>query len=134
MAKVLVHLGTQHCFVVHGEDGLDEITLTARTEVSEGKAGRVSNYHLEPKDFGLACVPMKEFAGGDATVNARITRDILQGRKGPKREIVCVNAAPAFVAAGKAKTLQAGYKLAGEIIDSGAAMQKLERLVEFTTK
>ncbi len=134
LAKVLIHLGTQHCFVVHGMDGLDEVTLSDRTQVSEGKAGRVSSYHLDPSDFGLKRVPLKELVGGTAEENAQITREILQGRKGPKREVVCLNAAPALVAGEKAKTLQEGFQLAGRIIDTGAAVQKLERLIEFTNK
>ena len=134
LAKVLVHLGTQHCFVVHGMDGLDEITLTDRTKVSEGKAGRVSSYFSEPSDFGLARVPMKELLGGTAADNAALSREILQGRKGPKRDIVCMNAAPALVGGGKAKTMQEGYLEAGRVIDCGAAMEKLERLIENTNK
>ncbi len=134
MAKVLIHLGTQHCFVVHGMDGLDEITLTDRTRVSEGKAGVVSSYFIEPDEFGLHRVRLKELTGGTAEENAQITRDILRGRKGPKRDIVCLNAAPAFVAAGKAKTLQDGFALANQAIDSGAASEKLEKLVTFTNK
>lgn len=134
LARVLVHLGTQHCFVVHGMDGLDEITLTDRTQVSEGKAGRVSTYAIEPAEFGLSRVPLKELAGGTAEDNAKITRQILEGRKGPKREIACLNAAPAFVAAERAKTLQEGYKLAIRSIDTGAAVEKLQRLIQFTTR
>ena len=134
LARVLVHLGTQHCFVVHGMDGLDEVTLSDRTQVSEGKGGRVSSYHLEPGDFGLKPVPLKELVGGTAEDNAHITREILQGRKGPKRDVVCMNATLALVAGEKAKTLQEGFQLAGRIIDSGAAIQKLERLIEFTNK
>ena len=134
MAKVLIHLGTQHCFVVHGMDGLDEITLTDRTRVSEGKAGVVSSYFIEPDEFGLHRVRLKELTGGTAEENAQITRDILRGRKGPKRDIVCLNAAPAFVAAGRAKTLQEGFVLANKAIDSGAAMERLEKLVAFTNK
>jgi anthranilate phosphoribosyltransferase len=134
MAKVLVHLGTQHCFVVHGMDGLDEITLTDRTRVSEGKAGVVSSYFIEPDEFGLHRVRLKELTGGTAGENAQITRDILRGRKGPKRDIVCLNAAPAFVAAGKVRTLKDGFVLANKVVDSGAAMEKLERLIAFTNK
>jgi anthranilate phosphoribosyltransferase len=134
MARVLVHLGTQHCFIVHGMDGLDEITLADRTRVSEGKAGVVASYFIEPEEFGLQRVKMKELSGGTAEENAQITKDILKGRKGPKRDIVCLNAAPVFVAAGKAKNLQEGFLLAGKSIDSGAAMQKLERLIAFTNK
>ena len=134
VARVLVHLGTQHCFVVHGMDGLDEVTLTDQTQVSEGKAGRVSSYHIEPADFGLTRVPMKELLGGTAQENAAITREVLQGRKGPKRDVVCLNAAAALVAGEKARTLQQGFQLAGRIIDSGAAIQTLEKLIEFTNK
>ena len=132
LAKVLVHLGTHHCFVVHGRDGLDEITLTDRTHISEGKGGVVSSYDVEPELFGLARVRMKDLVGGSPEDNAHITRDILNGRPGPKRDIVCLNAAPALVAGGKAKTLQDAVELAVNTIDSGAAMDKLERLVTFT--
>jgi anthranilate phosphoribosyltransferase len=134
MAKVLVHLGTQHCFSVHGMDGLDEVTLTDRTWVSEGKAGVVSSYFIEPKNFGLERVRLKDLSGGTADENARITRDVLSGRKGAKRDIVCLNAALALVAGKRAKTLTEGFELAGRVIESGAAMEKLERLIEFTNK
>ena len=134
MAKVLLGLGTQHCFIVHGMDGLDEITLTDRTKVSEGKGGLVSTYFVEPSDFGLQRVRSKELAGGTAEENAHILREILQGRPGAKRDIVCMNAAPAFVAGRKVKTLQEGYELAGQVIKSGAAYEKLERLIAFTNK
>lgn len=132
LCRVLVHLGAQHCFVVHGMDGLDEITLTDRTRVAEGKQGIVSSYFIEPKDFALARVPLKELVGGVAEDNAQIIRDILQGRRGPKRDVVCLNAAPAFVAGGLAKTLHDGYQQAGKVIDSGAAAEKLEKLIQFT--
>jgi len=134
LGKVLMHLGSQHCFVVHGMDGLDEITLTERTIVSEAKAGVLSNYVLTPHEFGLNRVSPKELAGGSPQENARITREILQGKKGAKRDVVCLNAAPALVAGKKAKTLQEAYQLAGDVIDSGAAADKLARLVSFTSK
>jgi anthranilate phosphoribosyltransferase len=134
LAKVLVQLGTQHCFVVHGLDGLDEVTLTDRTRVSEGKAGKVTSYHIDPKDFGLQRARLKDLAGGSAQDNAHITREILQGRPGPKRDIVCLNAAPAFMAGAKAKTWQEGYAVAKRVIETGAAMEKLERLIAFTNK
>jgi anthranilate phosphoribosyltransferase len=131
---VLMHLGSQHCFVVHGMDGLDEITLTAKTQISEAKGGVLSNYLLDPAEFGLALVPAKQLAGGTPQENATITRDILQGRKGPKRDIVCLNAAPALVAGRKAASLQDGFLVAGEAISSGAAAEKLAHLVAFTNK
>ena len=134
LGNVLMHLGSQHCFVVHGMDGLDEITLTAKSQISEATGGILSNYLLDPAEFGLALVPAKQLAGGTPQENAEITRDILQGRKGPKRDIVCLNAAPALVAARKATSLQDGFLLAGQAIDSGAAAEKLARLIAFTNK
>jgi len=134
LGSVLMHLGSQHCFVVHGMDGLDEITLTAKSQISEATGGILSNYLLDPAEFGLALVPAKQLAGGTPQENAAITRDILQGRKGPKRDIVCLNAAPALVAARKATSLQDGFLLAGQAIDSGAAAEKLARLIAFTNK
>jgi anthranilate phosphoribosyltransferase len=134
LGKVLMHLGSQHCFVVHGMDGLDEITLADRTIVSEAKGGVLSNYVLTPHEFGLERVSQKELAGGMPADNARITREVLQGRKGPKRDVVCLNAAPALVAGRKARTLHDGFRLAAEIIDSGAAAEKLTRLAAFTSK
>lgn len=134
LGKVLMYLGSQHCFVVHGMDGLDEMTLTDRTLVSEAKGGVVSNYVVTPEEFNLSRVSPKELAGGLPHDNAKITREILQGKKGPKRDMVCLNAAPALVAGRKAKTLQEGFLLAGKTIDSGAAAEKLARLVSFTAK
>ncbi|NOS80419.1 MAG: anthranilate phosphoribosyltransferase [Nitrospira sp.] len=134
LGKVLMHLGSQHCYVVHGMDGLDEITLTAKTQVSEAKGGLLSNYLLDPEEFGLALVPAKQLDGGTPQENALIAREILHGRKGPKRDIVCLNAAPALVAGRKAATLQDGFHLAGQVIDSGAAAEKLARLIAYTNK
>ena len=134
LGNVLMHLGSQHCFVVHGMDGLDEITLTTKSQISEATGGILSNYLLNPAEFGLALVPAKQLAGGTPQENAAITRDILRGRKGPKRDIVCLNAAPALVAARKATSLQDGFLLAGQAIDSGAAAEKLTRLIAFTNK
>ena len=115
-------------------DGLDEITLTTNTQVSEAKGGVLSNYILDPAEFGLALVPAKQLTGGTPQENGAITRDILRGRKGPKRDIVCLNAAPALVAGRKAASLQEGFIVAGQAIDSGAADEKLARLIAFTNK
>ncbi len=134
LAQVLIRLGTQHCFVLHGKDGLDEITLTDFTYVSEGKAGRVSSYHISPQDFGLEKVNPKELTGGTPQQNADIIEDLLKGRRNAKREIVLANAAPAFVATGKAKTLKEGYEQAEKVLDSGAAHEKLEKLAAFTNE
>lgn len=134
LGRVLLQLGSQHCFVLHGMDGLDEITLSDRTKVSEGKSGVVSSFFIAPEEFDLPRVPRREVAGGTPDENARITKDILEGRKGPKRDIVCLNAAPAMVAGQKARTLKEGFRLAQHVIDSGAAAQKLERLIACTRK
>jgi anthranilate phosphoribosyltransferase len=134
LAKVLVKLGSRHCYVVHGMDGLDEITVTDRTRVSEGKGGRITNYFIEPRDFGFERARLKDLAGGDAEENARIIRDILGGREGPRQQLVLLNAAPALVACGKAATLLDGVKRAQEAIRSGAAMEKLESLVRWTNR
>jgi len=134
LAQVLIRLGTQHCFVLHGYDGLDEITLTDSTFVSEGKAGRVRSYHVSPTDFGLQAVSPKELAGGTPVENAKVIQDILKGKKDAKRDVVLVNAAPAFVACQKAKTLRAGYEQATQVLDSGGAWEKLEKLITFTNR
>jgi len=132
LAQVLIRLGTQHCFVIHGLDGLDEITLTTNTYVSEGKTGRVSSYTISPKDFELEPVRPKELKGGDPKDNATIIQDILRGKKSAKREIALINAAPAFVACERAKTLKEGYEEAKRTVDSGAAQEKLEKLIQYT--
>jgi len=134
LARVLIRLGTQHCFVLHGYDGLDEITLTDSTYISEGKAGRVRSYHISPTDFGLSRVSAKELTGGSPAENAQFIQEILKGRKNAKRDIVLMNAAPAFVACQKAKTLQEGYEQASQVLDSGYAWEKLEKLISFTNR
>jgi anthranilate phosphoribosyltransferase len=130
LARVLMELGSTHCFVVHGSDGLDEITTTGPSRVAEGRGGVVEGWTLDPSELGIRPAKAADLAGGDAEANAEITRRILAGDPGPKRDIVLLNAAPAFVATGKAKTLEAGIALAAESIDSGAASEKLARLVE----
>lgn len=134
LGQVLLQLGSQHCFVLHGMDGLDEMTLSDRTKVSEGKSGVVSSYFVTPEEFGLSRMARKEYAGGAPEENARMTQEILQGGKGPRRDIVCLNAAPAMMAGQKAKTLQEGFRLAQRTIDSGAAADKLDRLIAYTQK
>lgn len=128
MAQVLMRLGTRHCYVVHGSDGLDEITITGTTHIAEGRAGHVQSYIVGPEDFGLKPGRPQDLAGGDVEVNARIIEAILDGEPGPRRDVVLMNAAPAIVAAGRAKDLKAGVAVAARAIDSGAAHEKLEAL------
>jgi anthranilate phosphoribosyltransferase len=108
--------------------------LSDRTKVSEGKGGVVSSYFIAPEEFDLRRVPPKELVGGAPKDNARITHDILRGKKGSKRDIVCLNAAAAMVVGQKAKTLKEGVRLAQQTIDSGAAAEKLDRLIAYTNK
>ncbi len=132
MAKVLGNLGCIHAFIVHGEDGLDEITITGRTRVSELKGGRVENYFIEPADFGIKAGRIDDLLGGESKENAEITINILKGEKGPKRDIVLLNASAAIVASGKAKDLKEGVAVAERSIDSGSALRKLEEIKEAT--
>lgn len=134
LARVLMNLGSRHCFIVHGMDGLDEITTTERTKISEGREGRVSGYFVEPSNFKLNIARIKDLTGGDAEENARITEYILKGGGGVKRDIVLLNAAPAIVACNKANSWEEAMVIAAESIDSGAAMEKLKSLREFTNR
>jgi len=116
--------------VVHGEDGLDEITNTDRTKVSELKDGRVNTYFIAPGELGFEKARKEDLTGGNAEDNAKITLEILEGRKGPKRDIVVINAAAAIVAGGRAADFAEGVKEAAGALDSGAALRKLQEIRE----
>jgi anthranilate phosphoribosyltransferase len=128
MADALAVLGTGHAFVVHGHDGLDEISIAGTTDVYEVWTGRVEHHVWNPADFGVAEASPDELIGGDAAQNARIAIEILEGGSGPRRDIVLMNAAAGLVAGGIAKDLRSGMKMAAESIDSGAALNRLEEL------
>ena len=128
MAEALATLGTGHSFIVHGHDGLDEITTTGPTDVYEVWTGRVEKHLWMPSDFGVKRAFGEDLLGGDAMRNAEIAREILSGVGGPKREIVIVNAAAGLVASGIAKDLRRGVELAEKAIESGAAQGKLHEL------
>ncbi len=132
MARVLQILGCEHVLVVHGEDGLDEITLTGETRVCELKGGRIKNYTISPEQFGLARAGLDSLKGGTAEENATHLRNILTGAVGPRRDVVLMNSAAALVAGDRVKSLQDGIDLARETLDSGRALTKLEQLVELT--
>jgi len=134
MAQVLKELGTVRAFVVHGEDGLDEISNTGASRISEVRNNQVRTYTVRPEDFGLAPARIVDLQGGSAADNAEIIRSILKGERGPKRDIVVLNAAAAIAAGGKADDIAAGVAVAQESIESGAALDKLTRLVEFCQK
>jgi anthranilate phosphoribosyltransferase len=128
IASVLQELGSRHAFVVHGCDGLDEITLTGDTRVCELNNGKIKEYILNPDDFGLQRCALEKLKGGTPEENAEIVKKVLSGEKGPKRDIVLMNATVATIAAGRAETLEDGIKMARESIDSGEAAKKLADL------
>jgi anthranilate phosphoribosyltransferase len=133
LARVLVALGTEHAWVVHGEDGLDEITLAGRTHVAEARGGEVKTIEIAPQDLGFEVGALDLLRGGDAEANAAIVRAVLSGeRRDESRALVIVTAGAALLLGGVAKDLREGAKRAAEAIDSGAAMRKLERLVKAT--
>jgi anthranilate phosphoribosyltransferase len=132
MAEVLVKLGVKRGMVVYGTDRLDEISISAPTVVCEIKDGTLTDYQITPEQFGLTLAKKADMEGGDPTENAAITRAILSGEKGPKRDAVVLNAGACIYIAGKAESLEAGIKQAQEVIDSGKAMEKLEAFVKAT--
>lgn len=134
MAHVLKNLGCRHGFVVHGMDGMDEITLTTATRVAEVSPNGVSATLIRPEDFGFSPCRMEDLHGGDAVENAAIVKAVLNGQEGPKRDIVLLNAAYALVAAGKAGNVPEGIKLAADAIDSGRSLIQLDLLIELTNE
>jgi anthranilate phosphoribosyltransferase len=132
LAEALSMLGLRRAMVVHGSDGLDEITITGSTRIAEVRDGKVHSYEVTPEEFGMRRGSLDDIAGGDAAENAGIIRDILGGKKSTRRDVVLLNAAAALVAAGKADHLAGAVPLAARSIDSGAAAKKLSALVRFT--
>jgi anthranilate phosphoribosyltransferase len=132
LGQVLAGLGCRRGFVVHGDDGMDELTLTGPTRVAEIRDGRVTLTTVTPEQFGFHRCALSELQGGDALQNAAIVRAVLSGEPGPKRDVVLLNAAFALVAAGVADTVATGIDRARGAIDSGAARGKLEQLVTLT--
>ena len=128
LCRVLHNLGSLHVMVVHGADGLDEVTTTDKTFVSEAKSGRFSDYELTPEQFGIKRAAPQDLLGGDLEENKRIVMEILKGAPGPKRDIVLLNSGCAIYAADKANSIEEGIQLAAKSIDSGAALKKLEEL------
>lgn len=133
IAGTMMNLGVERGFVVSGKDNMDEFTLTGPTVVSEIKDGSIDTYMVTPEQFGFSTCELKELQGGDGTVNAQITRDILSGKEqGPKRDIVLFNAGATLYIGGKAESIEDGIRLAAQTIDSGKAMQTLEAMVKAT--
>lgn len=134
IAEVLGKLGSERAWVVHGADGLDELTLTDKTYVAELKDGGVETFEVEPEDAGLPRAEPRDLKGADPGTNARATRALLDGERGPIRNFVLYNSAAALVVAGRADDLKAGVALAEQAIDSGAARTALDRLIEITNQ
>lgn len=132
MAEVLGQLGSEAAWVVHGSDGLDELTTTGASTVSELKDGKVTTFEITPEDAGLKRVDPQELKGGDPATNAKVITEMLNGAPGAYRDIVLLNAGAALVVAGKAADIKAGIATAAEVIDSGAALTTLERLIAIT--
>jgi len=132
LAEALSMLGLHRALVVHGLDGLDEITITGPTRIAEVREGTVRTYEITPEEFGVQRGTLDDISGGDAAANAAIITQILEGRKSPRRDVVLLNAAAALVAASRANHLAEALPLASKSIDSGAAAGKLEALVRFT--
>ena len=133
LAEALSMLGLHRALVVHGSDGLDEITITGPTRIGEVRSGQVHTYEVTPEEFCLPRASLEAIAGGDAATNAHLIREVLAGKKSPRRDIVLLNAAAALVAAGKSDHLRDAVPQASQAIDSGAAASKLEALIAFTT-
>ena len=134
LAETLGTVGTRRAFVVAGSDGLDEITVTGPTKLSEYDSGRIDTRHVRPEDFGLLRASSESLAGGDPEQNARLLIGILDGEKTPLRDCVLANASAALVAAGKAGDFREGVAVAAEAIDSGEASRTLRALVDFTDR
>ena len=134
LAKVLNNLGVKRAMVVYGQDSLDEISLSAPTSVCEVKDGTYTSYTITPEQFGFKRCQKEDLVGGDPEYNAKITRDILGGKKGPKRDAVLLNAGAAIYIAGRTDTMQEGVALAAKLIDEGKALAKLKQFIEETNR
>ncbi len=129
LAHVLKNLGAESVWVVHGSDGLDEVTTSGPTSVSALENGVIRNFEIAPEDVGVRKVKPEELRGGDAATNARAVQEVLEGKQTAFRDVALLNAAAALVVSGKAKDLQAGFKLAAHSVDSGEAEGRLDRLI-----
>lgn len=134
LAQVLINLGVKRGMVVYGQDKLDEISMSSPTTVCEFKDGWMKNYVISPEDFGLTRCAKAELVGGTPEENAQITLAILKGEKGPKRDAVLMNAGAALYIGGKAESMKEGISLAAELIDSGAVLATLNKLIEVSNR
>ncbi|MGB6127500.1 MAG: anthranilate phosphoribosyltransferase [Psychrilyobacter sp.] len=135
MAEAIKKIGTEHVLIVHGMDGMDEITVTDKTKVSELKDGKINSYYIKPEDFGIKRSDNKELKGGDPKENAQIIKEIFNGNiVGAKKDILILNSGAALYVGKKASSIKEGIEMARKIIESGKALSKLEELVEITNR
>jgi anthranilate phosphoribosyltransferase len=134
IAEVLKHLGSIHAWVVHGEDGLDEITTTGKTFVAELKNGDITEFTVDPETVGLEQSSLDQLRGGDPTHNAAAITDVMTGKPSPFRDIVLINAAASLIVAGKCSSLREGVEQASQLVDSGKAKAAMEQWIAFTKK
>lgn len=134
IAQVLSNLGVKRGMVVHGMDGLDEISMSDKTLVCEINGGTLTSYTLDPRDYGFSFCKPEELIGGDAAANAVIAKNILSGEKSPKTDIVLLNSAVVLYLAGRAQSIEEGVKIAGEVLQSGAALQKMNDFIAATNR
>lgn len=138
LVQVLFHLGLKHAIVVHGLNGMDELTIASKSRVWELQNGKIADYYVSPEDFGLATAGVETLVGGTPKENAQILRSVLEGEKGPRREVVLMNAAAAIVVGRGTEhpsglpALKEGVEIASEAIDSGRALDKLDRLIKLS--
>jgi len=134
VARVLERKGAIHCLAFHGLDGTDEISISGETRVYELKDGKIKTFTIVPEELGIRRVPLEVVKGGDVERNTNIALDVLSGEKSPYRDSVLLNSGAGFYVAGKASSIAEGIKLAEEAIDSGAALDKVRKLAEFTRR
>mgnify|MGYP001570298665 CR=1 FL=1 len=134
LANVLNNLGSKRAFVVHGLDTLDEITITGETKISELKNKKVTGYYIKPQDFGIKKANLDDIRGGTIEENAVTVKKVLEGEKGPRQDVVLLNTSAALIAGGMAKDFKDGIEIARASIESGRAKEKLEKLIEFTSR
>ena len=134
MAQVLQHLGCHHALVVHGDDGLDEVSISGSTNIWELKQGSIYSYTITPEDLGISRAPLHAIRGGSVEYNVAVMNQVLSGERGPARDIVLLNAAAALAAGDATKNLRQGIMLASEAIDSGRALEKLRYLAQLSQK
>lgn len=132
LCRVLANLGAEDVMVVHGEDGLDEITITDGTKVSRYSGGKMENSIISPEDFGVKRAKIEDITGADKESNAKAAISTLEGKKGPRRDVVLMNAAAALIVAGKCGDLKEAFLVAADAVDSGKAREKLEQIRKFT--